>query len=226
MLDGQQTDGGTVAGVTTPTPTPNVTDTTDWKVQAETWQSRYNGQQTAMNKKSEEVKTWQQKYAELQAEHEGFKGTKDTELTDLQKRHQTLEQQLAELSKKTAQYERQDTIRSLIHSTFPDLAPEFESDPIYRQGILSAAEQMDEAALKESLTKSLELKKGQRAAAATAAVSGASSAAPNSGTSGLGNATEAQINEQIGKLPLSELGTPKHQTLMQQLREARKRNQA
>lgn len=223
MADGQQTDGGNVAGVITPTPTPNVTDTTDWKAEAETWKNRYNGQQTAMNTKSQEVKTWQQKYAEALAELEGFKGTTTAELTEAKTKVQTFEQQIAELSKKTAQYERTEKIRSLIHSDFADLAPEFETDPIYRAGILSAAEQMDEAALKESLTKSAELRKGQRAAAASAAVTGASSASPNTGTSGAGVMTEEQA---ITKVRQTALGTPEREAAMKAWQDIRAKNRS
>lgn len=222
MTDGQQTDGGNGAGITTPPPTPNVTDTTDWKAQAETWQSRYNGQQTAMNKKSAEVKSWQQKVAELQAELEGFKGTTSAELTDWQKKNQTLEQQTAEQAAKLAQYELKEKTRKLIYSDdFKDLATDFEMDEVFQFGVLAAAKEMDDAALKASLAKSLEVRKGKLAAAATAAVSGASSAAPNSGTTGAGSMSEEQA---IAKVRQAKLGTPEYDLAMKQWQEARAKN--
>jgi chromosome segregation ATPase len=228
MPDGdQQANVGNVAGVTTPTPTPNASvnpqDTVEyWKSQYETMESRYKGASTKINEYDRSVKEWQQKFAASAAEVEGLKASSSNELTAIQTKAQTLEQQLAELSKKNGQYERKDKIRSLIHTEFADLATDFESDLIYQGGILSAAEQMDEAKLKESLTKSLELRKGQRIAAIEGAASGGTPTPPTSGNGG-GGLTEAQIVEQLRTTAIDD---PKRPSLMQKWQEARKRTQS
>lgn len=221
MADGQQTDGGTVAGMTTPTPTPNVTDTVEyWKAQAESFESRYKGASTKINEYDKSVKTWQQKFAEKEAEVEGLRASSTNDVKELQTKTQTFEQQVKELSTKNAQYERKEKIRNLIHSDFKDLATDFEADPIYQSGILSAAEQMDEVSLKASLAKSLELRKGQRIAAIEGATSGGTPTPPVMG-SGNGVATVDQIIEQLNKLPMDD---PKRLGLMEKWREARRKS--
>lgn len=218
-VDPQQTNGSNVAGGNTTTNTPNVPanqDSMDWKAEAENWKNRYNGQQTAMNKKSTEVQTWQQKYAETLAELEGFKGTTNSEKTEWETKHQTLEKQAKEQATKLEQYERQEKIRSLIHTDFKELANDFEADPIYRAGILSAAATMDEEALKKSLASSRELRKARQTETIESALTGATPSTPAPGaTSG---ATIEQVVEQIR----SERNPQKKDALMNKLVQLRK----
>lgn len=212
MSDEQQANGGNVAGVNTPTPTPNGSanpqDTVEyWKAQAEQYESRYKGASTKINEYDKSVKTWQQKYAEVLAEAEGLRASTSNEVTDWKTKHQTLEQQAAEQAKKLAQYERKENLRALINTDdFADLAPDFEKDKIFQFGLLTAAEQMDDAALKIELAKTLQLRKGQRQAAVESATNGATPTPPASGNTP--GSTVEQIIAQLGKLPANDPQRP------------------
>lgn len=216
MADEQQTTiDSTVAGVTTPTPTSNGSGS-----QTEDWEGRYKGASKKMDEFQKDATKYKARVTELMAEIEGLRSEKNNAVTDWQTKHQTLEQQAAEQSKKLAQYELKEKTRKLIYSDdFKDLATDFEMDDVFQYGVLAAAKELDDAALKASLAKSLEVRKGKLAAAATAAVTGASSASPNTGTSGAG-ATEEQLAEQIR----AERDPAKRSSLFEKLAQLRDRN--
>ena len=222
MGDNQQVLDGQTAGGNTPVQTPNNSgsqDTIDWKAKAEEYEGRYKGASTKINEYDKDLKQWQQKFAALQAETEGLRASSTNAVKEWETKAQTLQQQYDEQSKKLAMYDLSDKVRSIIHTDdFKELASAFESDPLYRAGVLTTAQQTDDEGFKKALTNSLALRKGLTQQAIDTTLQGSTTPPPSMGAPA-GMSTEQLLQKLLATPP----GTKEYAELEAQLDAAAKK---
>ena len=230
MIDQPNTGSGVAPQGTTPTPLasggtdfPALLKQYEAQLQAAQgegaeWKKRYDGQQSAMQKKAEDLKAAEARENALRAEFEGFKGTTDAQVADLLTRVAANQKLADERAAKLGEYELRETTRSLISKDFAALLPDFDNDPVVQAGVLALAKTAEPDALKAALTASLAAKQNGQQAAVAATLRGGSTPAPASGTPASTSVDDLQ--KQMRGMSTTD---PKYAALMDKLIEAMNR---
>ncbi len=150
----QGTDSNGSGFQTPPTPQPSPVQPTDagaltlqLQAQLNELQSRFNGQQGAIQREVEAKKKAQTDFMELNTTYAQEKANWENQFKTANEKVQTLTQQMNERDAKLQKYERQAQVRQVIASDFKPLVS------LYDEGLLIGAEQLEGEDLKTYLTK-------------------------------------------------------------------------